>query len=205
MSGSPRRNRKSPRKVGYDYSQSGLYFVTICTYKGELIFGDVIDGNIQLTEVGQIAFACWTTVPQHFENVTIDCFVVMPNHVHAIVVLHGQDVDNTKNDEKDKNTPHKSVGRALSLQDHTTPNRRGVMKNGRFYPAGVESGSLGAIVGSYKSAVTKIANSALDDPPSFLWQKGYHDHIIQDDKSFYTIRNYVLTNPARWDDDKFNW
>jgi len=199
------KNRQSNRKAGYDYSQAGAYFVTICTYKGDLIFGDVVDGQMELTDVGEIARNCWTTVPNHFGTVSIDCFVVMPNHVHAIVILHGDASEPEHSDDSADSSRTVGTRHVLSLHDHHISNRRGVMKEGRFYPAGVKPKSLGAVVGSYKSAVTKITNRTLADPPSFLWQKGYHDHIIQDEKSFKKIRGYVLTNPARWDDDRFNW
>ncbi len=190
----PTRNRKSPRKKDYDYSLSGVYFITICTHEGELMFGDVVDGAMQRTVLGQIAHDCWLTTPDHFPHIEVDCFIVMPNHVHAIIIIYDRE-----NDDVDVRTRH-----ALSLHDHNEPNRHGVMKNGRFYPSGVKPRSLGAIVGSYKSAVTKIANRTLDDPPSFLWQSRYHDHIIRNDKEFNMIRQYVLSNPARWDNDRFN-
>lgn len=197
----PPRNRKSPRKKNYDYTESGVYFVTICTYARELLFGDVVDKSMQPTELGQIAHDGWLTTPDHFPNVEIDCFVVMPNHVHAIVIIYDpeQQSDETKNNDRDVGTRH-----ALSLRDPNEPQKYGVIKNGRFYPSGVKPRSLGAIVGSYKSAVTKIANRTLDDPPSFLWQPRYHDHIIRNEKEWNMIRQYVHTNPAQWDDDQFN-
>lgn len=200
MTQSP-RNRKSPRKKDYDYSVSGAYFVTICTHERELMFGDVIDETMRHTELGQIAHDCWVTTPDHFSFIEVDCFVVMPNHVHAIIIIYDREneTNKDKNDDADVGTRH-----ALSLHNPNESNRHGVMKNGRFYPSGVKPRSLGAIVGSYKSAVTKIANRTLDDPPSFLWQSRYHDHIIRTDKEFNMIRQYVLTNPARWNEDRFN-
>jgi len=196
------RNRKSPRKKGYDYSLAGVYFVTICTHERDMIFGDVLNGVMRYTALGHIVHDCWVTTSDHFPHIEVDCFVVMPNHVHAIIVIHEKNVDE-KTDEINKNL---DVGtrHALSLHNHTEPNGHGVMKNGRFYPSGVKPRSLGAIVGSYKSAVTKIANRTLDDPPSFLWQSRYHDHIIRNDKEFNMIRQYVLANPARWNEDRFN-
>lgn len=200
----PPRNRKSPRKKDYDYTLSGAYFVTICTYERQLIFGDIVDSEMQHTSLGQIAHNCWHTSPDHFPDVEIDCFVVMPNHVHVIVINHDQDT----NDEKYPNL-NDNVGNryACSLQDNksNTPEpTRGIFKNGRFIPPGVKSGSLGAMVGSYESTVTKIANRTLSDPPSKLWQRFYHDHIIRNEREFNMIRQYVHANPARWDADRFN-
>lgn len=202
----PRRNRKSPRKKGYDYTLSGAYFVTICTHLRELTFGDVVDGEMQCTELGQIAYDGWCKTPEHFPHIEVDCFVVMPNHVHAIIIIHNSSMDELSDTDNSVGNRH-----ACSLPSHSSQpsfnnsqSTRGIFKNGQYIAPGVKSGSLGAIVGSYKSAVTKIANRTLSDPPSPLWQRFYHDHIIHHEKEFNMIRQYVLTNPARWDNDRFN-
>lgn len=82
-----RRQRRSPRLAGYDYSQAGAYFVTFCTHERQHLFGEVIDGMIQLTPAGAIAWRCWDEIPVHFPTVEIDHVVVMPNHVHGIIVI----------------------------------------------------------------------------------------------------------------------
>jgi REP element-mobilizing transposase RayT len=87
----PVRGRRSIRLKGYDYSQPGAYFVTLCVRKGECTLGDVSNGEVVLSDLGQIAHGFWARVPTHFPNVSIDTFVVMPNHVHAIVVIHDPD------------------------------------------------------------------------------------------------------------------
>ncbi len=86
-SGKPYRQRKSPRLSGYDYSQDGAYFVTICTYQGGHFFGPVVEGQMQLTPIGQVAERCWRAIPDHFPAVELDEFVVMPNHLHGILWL----------------------------------------------------------------------------------------------------------------------
>lgn len=187
-------NRKSTRKHEHDYADIGTYFVTICSYQRELIFADIVDEEMRYTEVGQIAYDCWLTTAQHFPHVTVDCFVVMPNHLHAIIIITKPNTHQAT----DVETRH-----ASSLPE--TQPKRGIYKDGRYIPPGVKSGSLGAIVGSYKSAVTKIANRTLSDPPSFLWQKNYHDHIIHNETELHRIREYVANNPKQWDDDQFNW
>jgi putative transposase len=181
----PYPQRKSPRKADYDYSLSGAYFVTICTHERALIFGDVVDDTMHHTELGQIAHNCWETVSEHFPHVRVESFVVMPNHVHAIIIIEDHNMVGTRH--------------ALSVDKKQYKN-----KDGRFFPSGVKSGSLGAIVGSYKSAVTKTANRTLFDPPSSLWQSRYHDHIIRNQKEFDMIFQYVLSNPSRWNEDRFN-
>src|SRR5262245_16172423 len=85
----PFPKRKSPRLQGYDYSQDGSYFVTICTHLRENRFGQVIDAEMVLNTLGCIAEACWEAIPSHFANVELDAYVVMPNHVHGIVIING--------------------------------------------------------------------------------------------------------------------
>ena len=82
-----KHHRHSIRLKGYDYSQAGAYYVTICTHKKECLFGNVVDGKMELTRIGTIAGECWKAIPKHFPNVTLDVFVVMPNHVHGVVMI----------------------------------------------------------------------------------------------------------------------
>jgi REP element-mobilizing transposase RayT len=82
--------RKSPRLQGYDYSQSGAYFITICTHQRQNLFGEVIDGVMHCSQAVDIAVACWQTIPNHYPAIELDAFVVMPNnHVHGILMLDG--------------------------------------------------------------------------------------------------------------------
>ncbi|MFA5076246.1 MAG: transposase [Patescibacteria group bacterium] len=81
------RERKLNRWLGYDYSQIGQYFITICTHNKEMVFGDVINGKMVLNEYGKIAKKCWQQIPQHYLNIQIDIFVVMPNHLHGIIMI----------------------------------------------------------------------------------------------------------------------
>jgi REP element-mobilizing transposase RayT len=87
---SERHRRKSLRLKDYDYSQQGLYFVTICSQNRESLFGDIIDGKMILNEYGKIVDEFWNKVPEHFANVNVDLFVIMPNHVHAIIEITNQ-------------------------------------------------------------------------------------------------------------------
>lgn len=153
------RRKNSLRKPDYDYAQSGAYFVTICTYQRLHHFGAITAETMHLSSVGQIAAECLRGIPQHHQQVELDDFVVMPNHVHGILLLLG--------DERD------------------------------------ERPQLGLVVGTFKAAVTrsvKRANILLDDR---LWQRGYHDHIIRNERDYLYIKQYVQINPARWETDTF--
>ena len=82
-----RHHRHSIRLKGYDYTRPGAYFVTICTHERICLFGDVVNGKMELNEYGDIAQECWLAIPEHFANARLDAFVIMPNHVHGIIIL----------------------------------------------------------------------------------------------------------------------
>ena len=84
-------HRRSIRIKGYDYTQGGAYFITICVRGRECLLGSVVDSQVQLSQYGEIADACWQAIPDHFEHVEIDAFVVMPNHIHGIVCIANRD------------------------------------------------------------------------------------------------------------------
>jgi putative transposase len=167
-------NRKSPRLPGYDYTQTGVYFVTLCTFHREYIFGRITNSEMALNELGQIAYNCWQAIPSHFPQVSLDLFVVMPNHIHGLIAI---------------DTPVAGTRHASSL----LPSSNASLSR----PKGVASGSLGAVVGSYKSAVTR----AISIP--HIWQGRYHDHIVRSEPSLNAIREYILYNPARWERDYY--
>lgn len=172
------QNRKSPRLPDYDYSQAGVYFVTICTAQREHLFGEIRDSEVIHSPMGKIAVQCWQDIPQHFPTIEIDLFVVMPNHVHGLVVINENSVP--------------SVGtRYISS---SSPKLRA---------NGVKPQSLGAIVGSYKAAVTRQIRHILTETSSHIWQGRYHDHIIRNEQGLNQLREYILNNPARWSEDVF--
>lgn len=166
--------RKSPRLQGYDYRQEGAYFVTLCTKGRAHLFGEIVQGDMQLSSLGIITHQELQHIPYRWQTVDLDLFVVMPNHVHAIIVL---------------------VGTAFLPSAHNGPQKSDT-KNG--VP------TLGHVVGSYKAGVTRMArqHGVLDDTSS-IWQGRYHDHIVCDERSLDYIRRYIVANPARWQDDVF--
>ncbi|PYO13309.1 MAG: transposase [Gemmatimonadetes bacterium] len=174
--------RRSIRLPGYDYSRPGAYFVTICTRDGEPLFGTVRARHVHLSAPGQAARSCWLEIPEHFADVTLDAFIVMPDHLHGIVIISGM-------------LDRHSVG-----AQHAAPLR----SIGRLpAPTGSEGcshGSLGAIVRSFKSATTKRINEMRHTPEKRVWQRNYHDRIIRDDREMQRARHYVLLNPLRWKD-----
>jgi putative transposase len=182
----------SARLQNWDYRWVGAYFITICTQNREHYFGEIANGKMQLSQVGVIADILWHQITQHTQNVRLGAFVVMPNHIHGILIINenGGDGDNGGNVAVE-------TGHALSLPTES-PVQPKTIGQQRFQNIG--KNSIPSIVGSYKSAVTKHAHR-LDF--EFQWQTRFYDHIIRNDKSFQTISDYITNNPVNWPVDKF--
>ncbi|MCA4776107.1 transposase [Empedobacter stercoris] len=206
-----KHHRRSIRLVGYDYSQAGLYFVTICCEDKMCRFGQVKNGTMVLNEYGQIAHDEWVKTAQIRPNVQLHEFVVMPNHIHGIIQLldigrgelHSPDnnelhsPDNNELHSPDNNELHSPDNNELHLYDE---NNWGVCKT----PLRGPSQTIGAIVRGYKSSVTKQINLLCAfDAPIKLWQRNYYDHIIRNEQSYQRISEYIFNNPAKWKEDKF--
>jgi len=169
------KSRRSIRLPGYDYRQSGVYFVTLCTYQKAKLFGTVVDGELKLNDLGEVVSEEWQLIPRHRRNVLIDQFVVMPNHFHGLVIT-------------DSCYTNESRGHN-SLQDVKPPRT-------------LSAGSLGAIVGQFKLAVSRQAKYRRLHPYKSIWQRNYYDHIVRNEASLKDIRRYIVENPARWRDDR---
>ena len=176
-----KHHRRSIRLPGYDYTQPGAYFVTICTHNREPLFGHVVNGEMVLNAWGRIVWEEWFRTAQlrPYEELFEDEFVVMPNHVHGIIWIVG---DNN-----------------VGAQRRCAPT-----KPGGVTPNNVAPGSLGAIVRAFKSAVTKRINALRGTPGARVWQRNYYEHIIRNERALNAIRRYIAENPQRWHLDRYN-
>jgi REP element-mobilizing transposase RayT len=181
------RHRRSIRLKGYDYSQEGAYFVTIVTWRREFLFGEIVNQEMRLSQRGKIVDECWRSIPEHFPHAELGAYVIMPNHVHGIIIINP-----TGENWIATNTSQSVGARHASPPQHASPLR----------PRGVASGSLGAIVGSFKSAVTKRIGRELNE--TGIWQRNYYEHIIRDDKDLQNKTDYIEANPLLWDEDDEN-
>jgi REP element-mobilizing transposase RayT len=190
-------HRRSIRLKGYDYSQAGAYFITICCENRMNRFGDITvgatladaqnsDAKMVLNEYGQIAHTEWIKLTERFTNFELDVFQIMPNHMHGIIVLN-------------------NVGATLAVAQND--NAQNEIKHDDDIRAGASPApTVSDIVGAYKSLV---ANGCLNiyksknEMMGKLWQRNYHEHIIRNEQSYQTISNYIINNPAKWNDDKF--
>ena len=185
------RDRKRLRLKDYDYSQPGAYFVTICARDREHRFGEIVDGQMRRNDLATIVQSCWDDLPNHYPYLQLDEFVIMPNHVHGIVMIFEE-----------------TIVAAMHGRIHDEPTVGDGLKPfvgvTHASPLRGKRNRLGDIVGSFKSAVTKRINEIHATPGAPFWQRGYYDHIIRDDRSLDRIRDYIIENPRRWSSDKEN-
>lgn len=188
----------SARLQSWDYSSNGAYYITICTRNREHYFGEIIDGKMQLNQIGKLAEEYWIEISKHFDFVELGNFVIMPNHMHGILIIN--------------KPPHNAETRqSLSIQDEivssenetrqclVSTDENKIVGQTRFQNQG--KNTISSIVGSYKSIVTKTARNHHAD---FNWQTRFYDHIIRDAQSFEIIQNYIFENPTKWNNDEFN-
>lgn len=192
-----KHHRRSIRLRGYDYAQAGAYFVTIVTYEREPLFGDVGNGDVQLNAYGQVAATTWQRIPRHFPRVQLDAWVVMPNHVHGIIVIVG---GGGGRGDAFRSGRSGNVGAAL----RELPAVSEMLDGECVTPTGPPSGSLGAIVGNFKSVTTRRINRMRRTPGAPVWQRNYYEHIVRNERELNAIRRYIHDNPARWSDDAEN-
>jgi putative transposase len=154
-----RPRRRSLRLQGYDYSQAGAYFITACTQNRATLLGEIIDGDARLSEMGTIVQQTWDDLPVHYRGIDLDAFIVMPNHVHGIIILADQ-----------------------FERRHAIPE----------------------IVRGFKTFSARRVNERAGKRGSVLWQRGYYEHVIRNEKTLDRIRAYIANNPAQWPDDPEN-
>jgi REP element-mobilizing transposase RayT len=188
----------SARAHWWDYSWNGAYFITICTANREHFFGEIENQKMILSRTGVIADLLWHEIPNHSKFVEIGDFIVMPNHIHGILILDKPDVD----DNVDDNVDNVETLHATSLRYPRNPRYpSNLSKNQKMSAISPKSNSISSIIRSYKSAVTKHANR-LGLPHS--WQSRFHDHIIRNDAEYQRISDYIVSNALNWEKDKFN-
>lgn len=176
-------NRKQIRLKKYDYTQSGYYFVTLCTQNRECLFGEIVDGKMILNDVGDIVNTQWNGLLNRFHNIELDEFVVMPNHFHGILIIRS---NNGRNGGSDNGRDNGS--------DNPTPT------------------SLGQIIAYFKYESTKkinqyyararkprpnIVGAGILPPHSIkkIFQRNYYEHIIRNENDLFAIRKYIEENP----------
>lgn len=170
-------HRRSIRLKGYDYSQEGVYFVTICVQERECLFGEVVTGEMVMNEAGARVQAVWDELPCHYPQVRLYAFAIMPNHVHGIVAL--------------------PVGARFIAPKFIAPSSTIAPKSITPNPAP----TVGEIVRGFKARCTRAINQMRNTRGVPVWQRNYYEHIIRDEADYTRIAEYISTNPQRWMSD----
>ncbi len=185
-------HRRSIRLKGYDYSQEGAYFITLCTQDRSHLFGEVRGGEMQLNIFGQIAYQEWVDTTEIRSNVAMDVFVIMPNHMHGILLITSAGA-NANKEKGVCDTPR----REIDIEDGFMTPR----------PLVSPSNTVGAIIRGYKAAVTRQINEFWEDEDEesrrVVWQRNYYEHIIRDERAYQKISEYIIDNPLKWEADMF--
>ena len=187
----------------WDYRANASYFVTICTDKRERCFGEIVDGEMMMSAIGQRAYDCWMQIPGHFPFVLLGAFVIMPNHVHGIILIDKPDdldfVETLHATSSMGMSPYDEMFRYDEALRDETLHATSLRKDVRMRGISPKSHSLSAIIRSYKSAVTQYAY--LNRIP-FAWQRRFYDRIIRDYEELNQTERYIDANINNWNDDE---
>ncbi|MCX6138681.1 MAG: hypothetical protein NTV54_14445 [Ignavibacteriales bacterium] len=199
------RERKALRLPGHDYSFPGRYFVTICVKDHAEVFGEIVEGKMIFNYYGTIVRECWDALPHHIAGCMLDDFVVMPNHVHGIIIIIDSDVgDSVDNAVDAMDDAADAMNDAVVGNRHacSLPRRRWDRRPGscstddRIGSTNRQHEKLPVIVGSFKSAAAKIIHQTGNT--AFRWQKSYYESIIRSADHLNRVRQYIRSNPIQW-------
>ncbi len=191
-------HRKSIRLKGFDYSQEGVYFVTICAQNRECLFGTVENGKMILNDAGKMIDTHCNKLTERYWHIILDEYMIMPNHFHGIIIINNKIVGASLVGAQIVDT------RTHSDEMMDTMERAGT----RPAPTNIKNDpTIGNIIGAFKSITThEYINGVKNyDWQSFdgrLWQKNYYEHIIRNEQSLREIREYIINNPMNWEKDE---
>jgi putative transposase len=170
-------NRKGLRLKNYDYSQAGYYFVTLCTEDKGHVLGTVVDGFMKLNNAGEMIKNWIEKLNDKYENVELDKFVIMPNHIHFIVIIVGADPCVSPPDISDNTGAHMGTPLHTIIQWFKTMSTNEYIKG--------------------------VKNDQYIFFDKRVWQRNYYEHVIRKDNELHEIREYIMNNPAKWELDKY--
>jgi len=216
--------RRSIRLPGYDYTRAGAYFITMCAHQRAFLFGEIVAGEMRLSEFGEIVRAVWFETPAHFPHVELGEFVVMPDHVHAIIIVRAREVGEEVVGAREvgeevvgaREVGEEVVGARIVGARHAVPQLLETLEPAPR-PENLEplenpetlerfgkpvAGSIPTIVRSFKSAVAKRINERRRTPGAPVWQRNYYERVIRDERAYNHIVAYIQANPTQWGNDQ---
>ena len=170
-------HRRSIRLPGYDYSLNGSYFVTVCSHDKKCVFGHIGDNKMVLNNIGLLVEKQWLALPEKYTNISLDAYVVMPNHFHGIVTI-------------DNPVAYRNISGAI----HELPLHANLYERRPML--------LSKIIGYFKMNSAKQINIIQNTQGQPVWQRNYYEHVIRNEKSIQTIYDYIQHNPENWEKDK---
>ena len=184
--------RRSIRLKTYDYTHTGAYFVTLCTQDRKCMFGEIVDGEIHLNDVGQAIQWIWNALPERFPNIQLDQYAIMPNHLHGIIILARTDYfahqDSYVAKVPDRFKQHMQAG-AINRAPTKVPSPH---QAGAIHCAP----TLGEIIRTFKALTTRYLRAA--GVSDFAWQGSYFEHVIRNEDDLDRIQQYIIDNPTHW-------
>lgn len=177
----------SARAQWWDYGNNAAYFITICTQNRIHYFGNFVQQKIKLSELGKYAETCWYEIQNHFPFVKLGSFVVMPNHIHGIIIIDKSNQESVETQDF-----------ATRLNFNFLPDETQDFASLQSNIFGPQSKNLASIIRGYKIGVTKFSKTI---QPDFKWQPRFHDHIIRNNSEYQKINNYIEFNPLNWEKD----
>ena len=175
-------HRHTIRLKNYDYSQNGAYFVTLCSWQRESLFGEIVGGEMLLNDFGVIVRNSWGWLAEQYAHVALDEWAVMPNHFHGIILITNGD------------------GGLRTVNSQMDNSQTGVS---RTAPTG-KAKSLGSLIGAFKTVCTKQINIIRNNPGCPVWQRNYYERVIRDETELAAAREYIVNNPLKWELDREN-
>ena len=237
--GQAKHHRRSIRLQGYDYSQPGAYFVTICTQNSEYLFGDITDGEMVLSGAGRMVQSVWDELPMNYSGIETDAFIIMPNHIHGIITIQPSDMGPSSSPvgagpracpDDAPQSPDVGAGPRACPDDapqspdvgagpracppHRMSRKQPPPAGHAPPPAGQPQGvaptktmSLPDVVHRFKTLTTKrytdgVKHNGWKPFPGRLWQRNYWEHVVSNERELHRIREYISTNPAKWELDR---
>lgn len=188
----PFKIEKQYRLIGYNYSENGYYFITICTKDRVNYFGDIKNNMIKLSPIGKIVNKFWTQLPNKFNNIKLGEYCIMPNHFHGILIIcrnaprNGRVPLNNNNNNNFMNAP--------VLRPWRVPTNDTTIKP-------LDKNSISSIINHFKGSVKR---SCQVNNLKFVWQSRFHDRIIRNEREYFAIKRYILNNPKNWEKDRNN-
>jgi len=168
--------RRSIRLRDYDYAQPGVYFVTVCTYHRECLLGDVVNGEMVLNEAGEIVRHTLEELPQRFPGIAVDIHVIMPNHLHGIILVGAQFIAPLPRPAPIPQTDMVGISGKSGVMNHAP--------------------TLGNVVRTFKAISTCMIRTGSNG--TFAWQRNYYEHVLRDGDALVRAREYIAMNPLRW-------